>query len=842
MPDNNRRLPHIYLRGHGRRADFTSPKGGGGKLKLPDRDRDAHAGRLERALARSLENADVQAGARDPNIPAAVKGFYLEFEVPTAQAAVLDRLEKRARKGVGIELVAVRPSRDHQSNLTATVFVPEKYRDTFGKKVTAYGDRGQDTKTGKPKNEPLIASIDTVRLADARSLFTEPDTAFPSHDEPVWWEVWLRVGGRARFLTAAAHLELTVREDAVDFVEREIVLVKASAAAISKIVASGDAIAELRLARDTPAVFLIMTRERQAERADDLLKRLIAPGLDAPAVCILDPGTTPAHPLLKPVLLPADLHAYDTAWTTDDRNGHGTLMSGTAIFGDLAPVLSGSGPLVLTHCLESVKILPDVGQNDPRLYGYITATAVAKAEIAAPDRNRAVCLAVTSDPHSWRGRPTQWSSEIDNLAFGGSSDQRLFLISAGNIRSGLKASDYPDRNDASPIENPGQAWNALTVGAITENVTITHKDHRDWQTIGTVGDLCPSSRTSLPFGDDWPIKPDIVLEGGNFAAPNAASSASLIDDLGLLTTHHRPNQELFTITGETSAATALASGLAAAIFADRRQLWPETVRGLIVHSAEWTKAMQGHLPSKSKRRQSHWRTLVRRYGWGVPNLARAQRSITNDATLVIEAELAPFVREDSSIATKEMGLHQLPWPVQALEQLGLTAPKTDVELRVTLSYFIEPNPGERGWTNRHQYASHGLRFAVRLPGESLERFQKRINKAARENGETIKASGPDSGWLLGPTLRDKGSLHSDLWRGPAALLAGRDAIAVYPIGGWWKEQPALKWTDRIVRYALIVSIRVPTGIDIHTPISAAAVPVSVEILIPTAAGRRPPQK
>ena len=34
-------------------------------------------------------------------------------------------------------------------------------------------------------------------------------------------------------------------------------------------------------------------------------------------------------------------------------------------------------------------------------------------------------------------------------------------------------------------------------------------------------------------------------------------------------------------------------------------------------------------------------------------------------------------------------------------------------MRVTLSYFIDPSPGARGWTTRYGYESHGLRFAVR---------------------------------------------------------------------------------------------------------------------------------
>ena len=41
----------------------------------------------------------------------------------------------------------------------------------------------------------------------------------------------------------------------------------------------------------------------------------------------------------------------------------------------------------------------------------------------------------------------------------------------------------------------------------------------------------------------------------------------------------------------TSAASAQGARLAARLVADHPEYWPETIRGLIVHSAEWTKPM-----------------------------------------------------------------------------------------------------------------------------------------------------------------------------------------------------------------------------------------------------------
>lgn len=86
---------------------------------------------------------------------------------------------------------------------------------------------------------------------------------------------------------------------------------------------------------------------------------------------------------------------------------------------------------------------------------------------------------------------------------------------------------------------------------------------------------------------------------------------------------------------------------------------------------------------------------------GVPNLERATRSASNALTLVDEAVIHPYEREGQSSSGKaqEMNFHQLPWPTRELSELG----ETEVRLRVTLSYFVEPNPSSRGWTGRYIY-------------------------------------------------------------------------------------------------------------------------------------------
>jgi hypothetical protein len=812
-----RNRPHFLVEGGGQAEPYTSPR-----LVItglpPARVRAAHARKLEQAVGTAVAAARQKLAARDEAVAEGEKGFYLEFEIPVAERAAVEGLENQP---AAIELVAVRPIADGDETVSATVFVPERSADFFSRKITTYRD--ENTKAGKPRNEALVARIEDIRLAVVRSLFTDDIAHFPLTGRQAWWEVWIRDGRLETFRHVAQRLDIALKDHTISFPERDVMLALATEEVMGRLVENTDAVAELRLAKDTPTLFLEMRPVEQTDWAENLADRVDKPDALAPAVCILDSGATRSHPLIEPGLDAADQHAYDNNWGVGDSqhwNGHGTQMAGVALYGDLEAALSHGDVIELRHRLETVKILPPAGQNDPELYGAITEAGIAKAEAHAPRRRRVFCLAVTSEVGLGRGRPSSWSAAIDQLCYGGGDRRRLMVLSAGNLRGDIEIGVYLDRNDLEEVENPAQAWNPLVVGAYTDKITITHPDYAGWEPVAPAGDLSPASRTSGIWERQWPIRPDVVFEGGNFAH-DGANPASAINDLQLITTYYRPHMRLFETFGDTSSATALGSNLAVGVLAARPELWPETVRGLIVHSAEWTPAMRARFDAAKPQAQKM--AMLRRYGWGVPDLGRALWSAADDATLMVEDALLPFRRHGSVIKTRSMNLHQLPWPRDELRALG----GQNVELRVTLSYFVEPNPGERGWTRRHRYASHSLRFAIKRSLESLQQFRQRINRAAEaEEAEQIGVVAGGDNWVLGP-IRDRGSTHSDIWCGSAAALADRDAIGVFPVSGWWKEKPGLQRWDRSARYALLVSVRAPgANIDIYTPIAnQLAIPI-----------------
>ncbi len=744
--------------------------------------------------------------------------------------------ESLARERYGIELLNVR----HDAQQTyATVFVPDGKLAHFEKLIRDYVEEKRDRKGRARDNKTLVNAIQQIRAASLWALWTDDPRVFPMTDDEIfWWEVWLpiradRTATVATFRGLAKAQGFQVAQGELQFPERTVLLVCASARDMARSMMTLNSIAELRRGKETAEFFDALLPEEQPEWMDELLGRCRFSGTDerVPHVCLLDTGINNGHPLVAPALANADLHTVEPAWGTDDAQGHGTAMAGLALAGDLTEALASNEPIEIGYRLESVKLLPEAGGNvgDPQHHGYLTIEAVARPEITDPYRRRVFGMAVTAKDNRDRGRPSAWSAAVDRLAAGADVDgatPRLLVVSAGNIDDPYAWAEYPNSNSTDGIHDPAQAWNALTVGAYTNLAHITEQDVSDYQPIAPIGGLSPFSTTSSTWQPHWPLKPDVLFEGGN--AAKDALGAVPMPSLSLLTSHHVPGARLFTTANATSAATALATRMAAQLMTAYPDLWPESIRGLIVHSAEWTDAMrrsflgQGLRPSKSD-----YAHLVRHCGFGVPDLDRALWSVSNSLTMVVETRLHPFQREGSNQPTlRDMNLHRLPWPLVELESLG----EKPVEMRVTLSYFIEPNPSERGFRSRYRYESHGLRFDVKRPHESEDDFRARINAAARDEEEGTRAGGDDAGWQIGKQNRHKGALHSDIWRGRAADLASRGTLAVYPALGWWRTRPRLERYDSAARYALIVSIRAPEiDVDLYNAVAnQIAVPVTVE--------------
>lgn len=742
-------------------------------------------------------------------------GTYLEIVSESGFPLAIESLDTKECK-----LCNVRTEGDR---VCATIFLLDDRRQVFINKLERYRKQDKGTQT----HSTLFDNISEIRLANLRDFWTSNLEDFPDENQTIWWEVWLRRRSLRRtevdeFLSFCENNEIQVGAGRIEFELQTVLAVRANTSQLRASLTLISCLVELRKVTDTGHFFLAQSPVDQRDWVDHLLEKTRFDINTATSVLIVDGGVNLNHPLLSPVLTDPNCSVWDVNWPKHDpRNDHGTRQAGLATYGDIAEVAPSDEEIFVNYCLESCRILPPAGSHDRELFGSLTYFSVTNAERLNPDFNRVISLAITADHDGITGQPTSWSSEIDQLSYDGEG-QRLFVISGGNIRGHDVTHDYRENTRRHGIEDPGQSWNALTVGAYTKKIDVAEHEYRHWRALASRGDICPTSRTSVDWGwrNEAPIKPDIVEEGGNLLVSPDARDLTNADCVSLVTTSDISNRTLFSDHRETSAATALTSRIAAQLWSKYPDYWAETVRGLIIHSADWTDSMLAHKDNainNGLRPKDAKEEMLRMFGHGVPNFERASSCSNQYLTLVVQDTIKPYKLKDGGLSFDEMHLIELPWPSEELIALR----DSPVKLRVTLSYFIEPNPGRRSYSQRYRYQSYGLRFKLINPHEDPDLFVQRINLGERD-GEYEGGQADGRGWVLGDQLRTRGTVHQDTWEGGASELALRNYLAVVPVAGWWKQRQSALMSAKDgerVSYSLIVSLDVGDAeADIYTPV------------------------
>ena len=608
--------------------------------KPPERDRTKHAARLldeYNQVVSTLKDHQSHLSLAD--------GINLEF-VFTEKSRPVAGLEGRSQ---GIYLLNERrvQAKDGSTPLqTVTVHLPApkgKPNAFFADKIRSYRD--EDNDSGNPRHDNLIRSIESIQCPTLSSFWFGDDVDPPDDKTEMWCEIWLihpndsknkkksiktksAKSGKdnarkpsdveSRFQSCCRELEIECCPVPLHFPEQDVFLVRANGIQLQKIVNAGTILSSISPYREPAAFFLNMPSREQTEWIEDLRSRLKVNATPTASVCVLDTGVNNGHPLLAPVIP----NEYRLSVNLDDdvadahNEPHGTGMCGLAAFGDLSEALESPHQVNVDHAVESVKVLFEGKTHPEALYGHVTKRAVSLAESQNLDFNRVFCLAITATGQI-DGTPSSWSASIDQLAFGEECDneteseetntksstyKRLLVVSAGNVRDQQDLKNYPESNVTAAIEDPAQSWNALTVGAFTNKEKIIEPGTQDYTVVAPLGSLSPFSRTSESWTHHWPLKPDIVLEGGN-VAKNPQGNVSDYESLAILTTapDYASRGNHFSPFRGTSPATAQASWMAAKVFTECPQAWPETVRGLLVHSARWT---DGMFPSKLLRKKS----------------------------------------------------------------------------------------------------------------------------------------------------------------------------------------------------------------------------------------------
>ena len=831
------RYEHIIIPEQIRTSIKFSPKtkGGGDKL-IPNRNRAEHAARLQKLFAVAHEeNERIKNEMRAVALPART-GTYLEFSGASDYELVTKSLEDQKAGIRLLNIKTVENTEDNTRQTFATVYIPHGQERKFLNKLNNYATKDLN---GKPKNDTLFRSIESVNIALLRAFWTDNFNEFPS-TKLDWYEVWIRTNNadtidkqHDRFAKTLKILQIPYKKDSIlTFPERSVFLVNANIASLTRLLQSSDQLAEIRTTKVLTEVIFDEYRNEQKEWVDIIHNRTAVNNETKSVVCVLDTGVNNGHPLLSDII--NDTHCASVVGEGNtDRHGHGTAMCGTVIYGDLSKHLADMHSAIpINHKVSSIKLLPYNAANPKESWGYLTVQAVASSDIIFPNANTCYCMAITAEDCE-HGKPSSWSGAIDSIVYNSGTNGRLFLVSAGNINADAITKQYPNGNSLCKIQNPAQSWNCITIGAYTDIIATNSPNLQGYDRVAPRGGISPFSRTSVLWEKSSLIKPEVMFEGGNlFKTNNPTFPFSTDIALQLITTSSNYTKRgYFDSIHATSAATALASNFAGKLQNRYPNLWAESIRGLMVHSATWTPCMEKQFPVRNRKDMEY---RLRCCGYGVPSEDRALYSYGNGLTYIAQEEIQPFVKErGSSVRINEMHFFEFPWPTEILELLA----EVEVSMKVTLSYFIEPAPGEIGWKDKYRYASCGLRFDVNNENEDESAFKSRINKAieAEENEESVKNDAKR--WRIGIDNRNKGSIHSDEIRLSAAQLSTCNLIAVYPIGGWWKTRENLKKYNNKIRYSLIVSLDTPQeNIDMYNVVKTkidtiVASPVEVDIQV-----------
>ncbi len=327
------------------------------------------------------------------------------------------------------------------------------------------------------------------------------------------------------------------------------------------------------------------------------------PPANGPRVCILDSGITSKHPLLA-----ANVGREEAILTNQtspaDRHGHGTMVGGLAVFGDVRACYENGGfssPITLF----SARVLNDQNQFDDEKL-IINQMKQAIDTFKKPPFNCRVFNLSLGDGEpalgNSRDRQTEWAEAIDTIA---RESKVLLVVSAGNCleRIAPKSDDpedelneFPNRlfDPAARLCDPATSALALTVGSLAQHDSMAIRKGVLAEDIAKPVSQAnqPTLTTRTGPGLNGAIKPEFVHYGGNlvFAGFGGNRSIRREDGTSVMSFSHQPTERLFSYNVGTSFAAPRVARLAALAHYQmkehlKKEPHPNLVRAVLANSA-----------------------------------------------------------------------------------------------------------------------------------------------------------------------------------------------------------------------------------------------------------------
>ena len=518
------------------------------------------------------------------------------------------------------------------------------------------------------------------------------------------------------------------------------------------------------------------------------LPPVVAPAAGAASIGIIDSGITGNHPLLAGVIAAA--FGVPAALGDNDIKGHGTPVSGIAVYGDLRQRLAGKN-LSARFRFASARVVNDQGRFDER-----TTCAVPNG-----NSNSAPSKRIRMQGHKYifgdklrpvGAKPSAWAAVLDQLA---RELDLVIVVSAGNSDGiifhelGDSIVDaYPNYllDERNRILEPASGINILTVGSLAHTNGLEAED----QDLVGVRPLAerdqPSPFTRVGPGVGRMMKPDLVdyggtavFDGATQVVVGAASRASA----GILSLHNLYLDRLFTSLAGTSFASPLVAYKAALIREAFPQATSNLVRALLAISAEPPEAALECLAAFDDE------TVMNVIGYGVPNVDHA---LSSDNSRVI------LYREDV-LNIDRFAVYEIPIPKLFQTENGSR------QIRVSLCF----DPPVRH--TRFDYAGHYMGFRLIRGADEREVFEA-FRKWEKAEGTPFRlANRLRCSLKPGPQRRERGTLQCGSFTAKQNIenYGDRYFLAVTCEGGWAAASVGNQ------RFAVVVELRHEADIPLY---------------------------
>lgn len=772
-------LPHLPLR----RVQYEAPrKKRKGYGFLPQRNFDRHGAVLQRQLQGTLQEFT----RRPPPL-----GINPELIL---RVRLVGHVAEEVWKRSGLILVG------QADEKTLVLFSTDTELHDFRKRLNAYQSGPLATRKNAPHAQ-LFANIEEVgkiqpvdrigRLLLGEGISSPDDfsnTAIYTVDVELWHtgnhqECRQQVEGIRNYV---ASQKGRVTDD---YLGPSLVLLRLKASGqVIKTLLTVDAVARIDL---PPRVSLAVSQQLDITLQD--LEPVPTPPSNAAGICILDSGITSGHPLLAPAVGEATTAPAHLGSPADD-NGHGTMVAGLALYGDVQDCIQ-QRQFIPKLRLFSARVLNQYNQFDDD--ALITTQMRQAIEYFRKTYGCRVFNASLGDdrlPFNG-GKVSAWASILDHLS---RELDVLIVVSAGNYEhepphgtdSDHHVQGYPHYLLAPParIIEPATGCIVLTVGSLanSSNIPIGGDGNIAYRPISQPGQPSPFTRSGPGIGGA--IKPELCEYGGNRVYDGVVRRLRTASESSMVSLERNYLSRLFGTDSGTSYAAPRVAHIAARVWSQFPHARTNLIRALLAASATIPEASLSILRPIS---QSAVRNLC---GYGIPSYNRAIRSDANRVLLYAQGEL-PF---------DMFHIYEVPIPDEVYSVDGQR------EIAVTLTF----DPPVRH--SRLDYLGTTMSFRL-IRGKSLKEVEAAFRQQSQRTQQVDRIGAPyDCQMVPRPTEREGSTLQraSFIMKRTPGAYGDTYFLVVRCQREWASEEHAPQ------HYAIVVTIEHRAQVNLYARIQA----------------------